>query len=81
YVAYIVLYVKVMGLKKSGIIKSPFLGTVAPVLGVLGSLIILLGGVIANPVYSPLFLLFSGTVCLLGYLYGVRGNSSEELSL
>lgn len=81
YVAYILLYVKVMGLKKSGIIKSPFLGTVAPILGVIGSLIILLGGVIANPVYSPLFLLFSGSVCLFGYLYGVRGSKGEESSL
>lgn len=81
YVAYILLYIKVMGLKKSGVIKSAFLGTVAPILGVIGSLVILLGGVISNPVYSPIFLLFSGTVCVLGYLYGVRGNSSEEASL
>ena len=80
YVAYIVLYLKVMGLKKSGVIKNAFLGTVAPILGVLGSLIILLGGVIANPVYSPLFLLFSGTVCVLGYLYGVRGKANQDLS-
>ncbi|OJF93753.1 APC family permease [Alkalibacterium sp. 20] len=81
YVAYILLYVKVMGLKKTGVIKSTFLGTVAPVLGVIGSLVILLGGVISNPVYSPVFLLFSGAVCVLGYLYGVRGKSSEDLSL
>ncbi|MFO8069018.1 MAG: APC family permease [Alkalibacterium sp.] len=81
YVAYILLYVKVMGLKKTGIIKSTFLGTVAPVLGVIGSLVILLGGVISNPVYSPVFLLFSGGVCVLGYLYGVRGQSSEDMSL
>ncbi|WP_423188720.1 APC family permease [Alkalibacterium sp. f15] len=81
YVAYILLYVKVMGLKKTGIIKSTFLGTVAPVLGVIGSLVILLGGVISNPVYSPVFLLFSGAVCVLGYLYGVRGNSGEDMSL
>lgn len=81
YVAYIILYVKVMGLKKSGVIKSTFLGTVAPILGVVGSLVILLGGVIANPVYSPIFLIFSGSICGLGYLYGVRNKKSGDVSL
>lgn len=74
YVAYVILYLKVIGLKKTGHIKSAFLGTTAPILGIFGSIIILLGGLTANPVYSPLFLLFSGTICLLGYFYGVRTN-------
>ncbi|WP_186805103.1 APC family permease [Alkalibacterium kapii] len=78
YVAYIILYVKVIGLKRTGHIKSTFLGTVAPILGIIGSIIILLGGVISNPLYSPVFLLFSGSVCLMGYLYGVRKKTMRR---
>ncbi|WP_035619029.1 APC family permease [Lacticigenium naphthae] len=76
YVTYILLYLKVMKLKKDGAITSRFLGIVAPILGITGSLVILLGGLFANPVYSPIFLVFSGFVCLAGYLY-YRGKENR----
>lgn len=78
YVAYIILYLKVIQLAKQGVIKNTFLGRVAPVLGIMGSLVILLGGLFANPLYSPLFLLFSAVVCGIGYWYGV--NSKDTLT-
>lgn len=74
YLAYILLYVKVLKLKKDKIITSRFLGYVAPILGITGSLIILVGGLFSNPLYSPLFLLFSFVVCVVGYVYGVKNK-------
>lgn len=72
YVLYIVLYIKVLQLKKDKVIKSWFLGIVAPTLGTIGSLVILLGGWFSNPVYMPVFIAFSAVICLLGYIYGIR---------
>ncbi|MCC5890740.1 MAG: APC family permease [Alkalibacterium sp.] len=74
YVLYIILYVKVIQLQRKGVIKSKFLGLVAPVLGTLGSLTILLGGWFLNPVYMPVFIGFSALVCLFGYLYSGSKN-------
>ncbi|GAA0358278.1 APC family permease [Alkalibacterium iburiense] len=70
YLAYTLLYIKVIQLKRRQVITSRFLGYVAPVLGLAGSLIILVGGLFSNPLYSPLFLLFSFMVCVIGYVYG-----------
>lgn len=75
YVLYIVLYIKVIQLQNKGLINSKFLGLVAPFLGILGSLTILLGGWFSNPVYMPIFIGFSALVCLFGYLY--RGNKNK----
>lgn len=72
YVLYIVLYVKVLQLKKEKVIKSWFLGIAAPILGTIGSLVILLGGWFSNPVYMPIFIGFSAVVCVLGYLYSIQ---------
>ncbi|GAA0474892.1 APC family permease [Alkalibacterium sp. s-m-22] len=72
YVLYIVLYIKVIQLKKEKRITSVFLGYVAPVLGTIGSLVILLGGWFSNPFYMPIFIGFSALVCVLGYLYGTK---------
>lgn len=78
YVAYILLYLKVLRLKRNKVITSRFLGYVAPLLGIAGSLIILVGGLFANPLYSPVFLLFSAIVCALGYWYGIRKQQITE---
>lgn len=69
YLAYTMLYVKVIQLYKNGTITNPFLGRVVPTLGIIGSVIILVGGLFSNPVYAPIFLLLSGAVCGLGYWY------------
>lgn len=69
YICYMLLYVKVLSLRRKGEIKSFFKGVICPVLGLAGSLIILVGGMISNPFYVTCFILFCGLVCLLGYLY------------
>lgn len=71
YLAYTALYLKVIKLYKNGVIESKFLGFIAPVLGVIGSLIILVGGLFSNPLYGPIFLIFSGLISSAGYFYGV----------
>lgn len=71
YLAYAFLYVKVIQLHKSGVIENKFLGLIAPILGMLGSLIILLGGLFSNPLYGPVFLLFSSLISGAGYFYAV----------
>ncbi|BCJ93511.1 hypothetical protein acsn021_10800 [Anaerocolumna cellulosilytica] len=72
YICYILLYIKVLKLKKKNIITSFFKGVVCPILGLLGSLIILVGGLISTPLYASVFILFCCLVCLAGYLYSKR---------
>lgn len=69
YVTYIILYIKVLRMKKDNIITSKFKGIVCPILAILGSLIILVGGYISNPVYVTFFLLFCLGICVMGFWY------------
>ncbi len=72
YCCYVVLYIKVIRMKKENIIKSFFKGFVCPILAFAGSIIILICGLISNPVYVPFFILFCSLVCLVGYLYTAK---------
>lgn len=74
YLSYMILYFKVIQLNKNGIIDNKFLGKIVPSLGICGSLIIFIGGLFANPVYGPIFILISGLICWLGYLYATKNN-------
>ncbi len=69
YVCYIILYVKVMKMKKENIIQSKFKGTICPILGIIGSTIILVGGIVSNPLYVPIFMLICTIVGAAGYFY------------
>lgn len=69
YLAYAVLYLKVIQLKNEGIVQNVFLGYVAPVFAMMGSIIILIGGIFSNPTFVPFFLIFSLLVCIAGYFY------------
>ncbi len=69
YICYMLLYIKVLSLRKQGEVKSLFKGVICPVLGLAGSLIILIGGLISNPFYVACFIIFCGLVCLSGALY------------
>lgn len=69
YLAYAVLYLKVIQLKNDGIVQNVFLGYVAPVFAMMGSIIILIGGIFSNPTFVPFFLIFSLLVCIAGYFY------------
>jgi len=69
YACYIILYIKVLKMKKQNIIISKFKGIICPVFGILGSTIIFIGGFISNPTYVPFFVLFCMFICLIGILY------------
>ncbi len=74
YVCYIILYLKVMRMKKENIIKSSFKGFLCPVLGITGSVIILIGGIMSNPIYVPIFIFICLITGGLGYFYYHRKN-------
>lgn len=69
YLTYVVLYGKVMQMKNQGIIESPLLGKVFPLLGMAGSAIIVIGGIISNPIFVPIFLIICLIISLTGYFY------------
>jgi basic amino acid/polyamine antiporter, APA family len=75
YCCYVVLYIKVIHMKKKNIIKSYFKGVICPLLAFAGSCIILIGGIVSNPTYVPIFILFCGLVCLIGYFYTAKKYS------
>lgn len=79
YFAYTFLYVKVIQLHKDGVVESKFLGLIAPVLGILGSFIILVGGLFSNPLYGPVFLIFSGLISAAGYFYAVSTEKGKKI--
>lgn len=70
YLTYIVLYVAVIKLWKKKEIKSTFLGLIAPILGIIGSLIIFSGSVV-DPVffiYALICIIFIGIAYLFYHL-------------
>lgn len=69
YVCYTLLYVKVVKMKKDKIITSFFKGTICPVLALSGSAMILIGGIVSNPIYVFKFMVFCIAVCIIGFLY------------
>lgn len=75
YGSYLILYAKVMKMKKENSITSNFKGIVCPIFATLGSLIILVGGFLSNPVYVTFFLLFCLAVCVMGFWY-YRGRKN-----
>lgn len=60
YITYISLYLKVFKLSKNKVV---------PLLGILGSLVIVGGGIISNPTFVPLFLLACSIIFYCGYAY------------
>lgn len=69
YACYALLYVKVIKMKLSGEIKSVFKGIICPVFALMGSAIIVIGGVVSNPLYVPIFMAFCFLVGVIGYMY------------
>lgn len=69
YICFTLLYFKVLSLKKAGEVKSAFFGVICPMLAILGSTIILVGGIISNPVYVPFFIFICFIISYCGYLY------------
>lgn len=69
YVCYTFLYLRVIKMKKEKEISSTFKGIVCPVLATLGAAIILVGGIMSNPLYAPIFIVFCLLVFMAGFLY------------
>ena len=69
YLCYILLYIKVINMKKNGIIESSFKGIICPVFAILGSAIILIGGIVSNPLYAPVFIIFCSIVFIIGLAF------------
>lgn len=78
YLLYIILYVKVIMMCRKGQIKNKFLGYVAPVLAIIGSLIIFSGSVVklAFILYAAVCLTF----ILIAYLYYRKHNNEITLA-
>lgn len=69
YVCYPLLYVKIMKMYKEKEITSVFKGIVAPVCGTIGSIIIVCGGILSNPVNVIICIVICFVFCLAGYGY------------
>lgn len=69
YTCYIVLYIKVIKMWKDKIIDGIFKGIICPIFAILGSLIILIGGIVTNPFYVITFMVICFMVCVVGYIY------------
>lgn len=74
YLLYIILYVAVIKLYKKGEIKSKFLGLVAPILAIIGSLIIFSGSV--AKLAFIIYVLVCFTFILAAYLFYKKHTSS-----
>lgn len=69
YTCYMILYLKVIHMKKEKIIDGYFKGIICPILALCGSITILLGGIISNPFYVICFMIFCSFVCFAGFIY------------
>ena len=75
YITYVFLYHKVIKMSQAGVITNPIFGKVFPILGMIGSAIIVIGGIISNPTFVPIFLLICGCIFTGGYLYYRKAKS------
>lgn len=69
YACYIILYIKVIKMKKAGDIKGIFRGFICPIFAIAGAAIIFVGGFIRNPFYVSIFIAFCALVFALGHRY------------
>lgn len=76
YSCYLFLYIKILRLRKKGAIGKSFKNGIAPILGIVSSLMILLGSIISSPLTSISFI---GLCILIGYL-GSNYYSDSELN-
>ncbi len=75
YLFYIILYLKVMKLRKDKIITSNFKGYIAPVLAIIGALIIFFGGISNNFVGALIFVGIYLVISMGGYLSYKKNKS------
>lgn len=80
YLSYILLYIKVIKMKKEGIITSFFTGLICPVLGILGSAIIVVGGIFSNPLYGTIIVAFCLFIFIAGAIYYKNKNKKTSVN-
>lgn len=69
YTCYVLLYIKVIQMKLSGEIKSSFKGIICPIFAMIGSAIILIGGIVSDPIYATIFIIFCGLIFVSGVAF------------
>lgn len=77
YVAYTVLYIKVIKMRREGVITSFFKGILCPIFGILGSVIILIGGILSNPKDVIAFIIFCLLFSGFGFYYYLVSNKKS----
>lgn len=75
YLSYLILYIRVIQMRKQGIVDSNFKGIVAPILGMLGSFVIIFGALYTNPFYVTLFIFMCLCIFMMGSIYYKRSNT------
>ena len=69
YGCYIILYLRVIGLKKEKVVSGIFKGIICPLFAILGAAIIFVGGFISNPIYVLCFMVLCTVAGAMGFLY------------
>lgn len=69
YLFYMILYVKVLMLYKQKVFTNFFTGLIAPILALIGGLIIVVGGFTSNPPLMIVFFIICLAFSLAGYLF------------
>lgn len=69
YITYVILYLRVIKMHQAGEITSPLFGKLFPIFGMVGSAVIVVGGIVSNPTFVPIFLVLCLLVFLAGYTY------------
>ena len=69
YVCYIILYIKVIRMKREGIITGIFRGVICPIFAIAGAAIIFVGGFIRNPFYVGIFIIICAFVFAFGSIF------------
>ena len=75
YLLYLVLYIQVIRLKRQGVIKSVWKGYIIPILAMVGSLFVFVGGM-QNPMFLAYVGFSAGVALIAGFYKGKKGIKS-----
>lgn len=78
YMCYAILYIKVFKMTRAGVIKNKFSGYVCSVLAMIGSVLILVGGIITSPIFVPIFICICAIICMAGARYLGRNDDDDS---
>ncbi|MGY3766501.1 APC family permease [Vagococcus vulneris] len=78
YFYYILLYTKVLHLYWTKQITNTLTGLIAPILAIIGGLVIIIGGVLSNPISMITFFIICSLFCYGGYHYFKQTNYAKN---